>query len=96
VIKVKIYSILGIKEVIGQREVEIELSENSSLSDLISKMVEKWGNDLASRLLEPGSNKMLSYIRVMVNGKDIAFLDGFESILSDGDEVIIFPPVSGG
>lgn len=95
-IKVNIYSILGIKEIIGQREVEIELPENSRLSDLITNMVEKWGNDIASRLLEPGGNNILSYIRLMVNGKDIAFLDGLDTVLCDGDEVIIFPPVSGG
>ena len=30
------------------------------------------------------------------NGQDISFLDGLDTKLKDGDEVMIFPPVSGG
>jgi len=32
----------------------------------------------------------------MVNGQTISFLDGMETLLKEGDEVLILPPVSGG
>jgi molybdopterin converting factor small subunit len=32
----------------------------------------------------------------MVNGRDITFLNGLKTILKDGDEILIIPPVAGG
>ena len=95
-IKVKLHTILGIKEIIGKREIEVDVSENSSLSDLMTTIVGKWGRELSDYLYEQESDKIKNYIRFMVNGQDISFLDGMDTKLKDGDEVMIFPPVSGG
>jgi molybdopterin converting factor small subunit len=32
----------------------------------------------------------------MVNGQDIAFLNRLETVLKEGDEILILPPVGGG
>lgn len=95
-ITVTLYTILGIKEIIGEREIEIDVPDNSSLSDLIAVIVERWGNGISEVLLEPGSKKIKAHLRLMVNGQDISFLKGLDTKLRDGDEVMIFPPVSGG
>jgi sulfur-carrier protein len=36
------------------------------------------------------------YITILINGKNIRDMEALATILSDGDEVAIFPPVSGG
>jgi len=95
-INVKLYTILGIKEIIGKREVKIDIPDNSSLSKFISEIIRRWGISITDMLFEPGSKKLNSHLRLMVNGQDIAFLDGMDTKLKDGDEVMIFPPVSGG
>ena len=36
------------------------------------------------------------YLHILVNGRNIAFLDGSETRLSEGDVVAILPPIGGG
>jgi molybdopterin synthase sulfur carrier subunit len=36
------------------------------------------------------------YITILINGNNIRDMEALATILSDGDEVAIFPPVSGG
>jgi molybdopterin synthase sulfur carrier subunit len=36
------------------------------------------------------------YITILVNGKNIRDVEALATMVSDGDEVAIFPPVSGG
>ena len=88
-IKIKVHTILGLKKIIGQREIEVSIPKGSSLENLLSRMVETWGEELASYLFEPESTRLHSHIRLMVNGQDIGFLKGMETLLKDGDEVLI-------
>ncbi len=95
-IRVKLYTILGIKEIIGKREFEIDIPENSRLINFIDELVCRWGDAVSNILFEPESKRINSHLRLMINGQDISFLDGINTLLKDGDEVMIFPPVSGG
>lgn len=95
-IKVKIHTILTLQEVIGRREVELDLPQGISLKELLSHMVGVWGERLSERLFKAGTGELLPRIRIMVNGRDMQFVKGFETVLQDGDVVHLFPPVSGG
>jgi MoaD family protein len=93
---VKVRTILTLKSIMGSGETELPFPEESTLRQLITTLVNKYGDDLVSQLYEPNSKNLRSYIRLMVNGQDIAFLKGMETVLRNGDEVLILPPVSGG
>lgn len=94
--RITLHTILGIKEVIGQRRTEIDLPRGSRLEDLLAYVQQRWGEGLAGRLFDPDSGAVLPYVRIMVNGQTIQFLRGMETPLKDGDEVLILPLVSGG
>ena len=95
-IRVKVHTILTLTKILGKGEVELSVPERSTLGELLTTMVNRWGDELASSLFEPKSTSVLPHIRLMVNGQDIAFLNRIETVLQDGDEVLILPPVSGG
>ncbi len=95
-ITLKIQTILDLKRILGKREVEISIPKESTLEALLVTMVDTWGDELASHLFEPNTTTPLPHIRLMVNGQDIAFLNGMETLLQDGDEILILPPVGGG
>lgn len=95
-ITVKVRTILTLKKILGKGEVEISMPERSTLGALLTMMVNRWGDELASQLFETKGTRVLPHIRLMVNGRDIAFLNRMETVLQNGDEVLILPPVSGG
>lgn len=95
-ITIKVQTILDLKKIVGAREVEISVPIGCTLQRLLEKMVDNWGDELASRLFEPNSTNLLPYRRLMINGQDIGFLDGMNTELRNGDEILIMPPVSGG
>lgn len=94
--KITLHTILELKEVIGQRLTEIDLPDGSTVEDFLTYLKERWGDELSGRLFDPGSGAVLPYVRIMVNGQTIQFLEGMETPLKEGDEVLILPPVSGG
>ena len=95
-IKVKLYTILTLKKILGQREFEVSLQEGSTVKDAISWMIQTWGDQLSPHLFHPGTDRLLPHIRLLVNGRDIQFLNGAETVLRDGDEFSILPMLTGG
>lgn len=95
-ITVKLRTILTLKTILGSGEIEIAFPEGTTLEQVITTLVNKHGDDLSSHLYEPDSRNLRPYIRLMVNGRDIAFLEGMETVLRNGDDLLILPPVSGG
>jgi len=89
-------TILHLKRIIGSGEVALSVPEGSTLEELLVTMVKRWGKKLSSRLFESNSTIPLPYIRLMVNGRDIGFLNKLETKLQGGDEILILPPVAGG
>lgn len=94
--KITLHTIFGIKEVIGQRLTEIELPHESTVEGFLTYMRKRWGDELSNRLFDPESGAVLPHVRIMVNGQTIDFLEGMETSLKEGDEVLILPPASGG
>jgi molybdopterin synthase sulfur carrier subunit len=95
-ITVRVRTILHLKRIIGSGEVELSVPEGSTLEELLATIVERWGTKLSSRLFESNSTIPLPSIRLMVNGRDIAFLNRLKTELQEGDEVLILPPIAGG
>ncbi len=54
--------------------------------------------ELEDLLLEepPSGIKLKGGVTVMVNGRNIRFLEGYETQLEGGDTVTVFPPIGGG
>jgi MoaD family protein len=94
--KITLHTILGPTEIIGQRLTDIDLPRGSTIADFLAYLRERWGDKLSTLLFDPASGAVLPYVRVMVNGQTIHYLEGMETSLKEGDEVLILPPVSGG
>lgn len=94
-ITVVIKTILMFKTIFGA-ESSMVLPEGSTLDDLLQAMADKWGDDFRTQVYQPGTTIPQERVRLMINGRDIAFLNRLQTQLHEADEVLIMPPVAGG
>jgi len=93
--RIEVRSILKLKEALGG-DYSMEVPEGTTVEGLLVSLLEARGEALSSRLFDPNTNLLLPYVRIMVNGQTIRFLNGLETKLCEGDEVLLLPLVAGG
>ncbi|MHA1299884.1 MAG: MoaD/ThiS family protein [Candidatus Helarchaeota archaeon] len=74
----------------------IELDINGTVKDALTKVFEIYGDAFKTRILDKNTGKIKRYIIVAVNRKDIRHLKGYDTELSESDEISILPAVAGG
>ncbi|NPE28163.1 MoaD/ThiS family protein [Methanococcoides sp. SA1] len=91
-VKIKLFA--NLREIAGVSEIELKgeniqeildilLNDHPQVQDLIYDDVN-------------GKKEIRAYINILVNGNNIQHLEGPDTVLNEGDEIAIFPPVSGG
>jgi molybdopterin converting factor small subunit len=83
-INVKIRTLGVFKELFGGKLLTIKLKKDASVKSVVQKLAGSEVNDVWSNAL------------ILVNGKEISVLDGLETIVSDGDEIVLLPVSHGG
>ncbi|HVP93364.1 MAG TPA: MoaD family protein [Acidobacteriota bacterium] len=95
--KVKVEFLGHVRNVIGsEREEEVEISEGSSIADLLMMLSEKYGEPFKRAVYEKSGADVKSNYIITVNGYLLNQLNGVKTKLKNGDQVILLPIVSGG
>jgi len=90
-VKVKLFA--AYSEAAGIRELEVDLPDSATVLDLARLLEEKFPS-LRGELVE--GDDISEEARVLVNGRNIEWLEGSKTRLRDGDTVAFFPPAAGG
>ncbi|MFB1066040.1 ubiquitin-like small modifier protein 1 [Natrinema sp. H-ect4] len=78
----------------GDKHVTVDTAAGDTVGDALEALLAK-APELESRVLEDGD--LRSQINVLRNGTNVLVEeDGLETVLEEGDELALFPPVSGG
>jgi molybdopterin synthase sulfur carrier subunit len=81
-------------EIAGGKEVEVETEPGETVGAALSALVEAHP-DLEDRIYDEEGD-LRDHINVLRNGANVHAEDGLETELKPGDELALFPPVSGG
>jgi molybdopterin synthase sulfur carrier subunit len=80
-------------EVAGRKEIEVETEPDDTVGEALSALVAQHP-ELEDRIYEAG--ELRDHINVLRNGTNVHTENGLDTELEDGDELALFPPVSGG
>ncbi|OGD57274.1 hypothetical protein A3K78_08870 [Candidatus Bathyarchaeota archaeon RBG_13_52_12] len=81
-----------ISAIIGRRH-EVELAEGATITTIVAKIGQKTGQRQGYLGEFHVGGKDLA---ILVNGKSIDMMDGTQTKLKDGDEVVVMQPTAGG
>jgi len=89
-VEVRFYA--SLRQAVGQKSVDFDFPSAVTVRELIVEIIQKYPQ------LEAGlSGDMDDHVNILVNGRDVRYLDGnFDNLLEDGDQVSIFPALGGG
>ena len=92
---VKIKFFTSLREITGNKMVNLQLKNKISVEQLLFLLLEKYGQEFRDYVYNQ-EGKVQDFLSFLINGKNINNLQGFNTILKEGDIIAILPPVGGG
>ena len=90
--KVRVFGTL--RHFLGSKDAEVDLEPGDTVSDVLARLASA-SPELGQRILDEEGN-IQSATNVLVNGRNIAYLGGVATGVSEEDRIAIFPAVGGG
>lgn len=82
----------NLREITKDHEITLKL-ENVKVKDALLVLEEKYGRDFRDVVFDPEGEL---YVRILINGRNIEYLEGLDTQVAGDDTVSLFPPVAGG
>ncbi len=96
-IVVKVKAILDLAAILGGREQVIPLPEGSRLNDILQALAKKYGQPFKDYLYaNHEAEELRPELQLLLNGRNIFFLNGLKTELNEGDELFFLSPLGGG
>jgi molybdopterin synthase sulfur carrier subunit len=80
----------------GRLEASVDLPEGGDVSTVLQTLVGKFDSSFRETLLDPVIQSPLANALIILNGVEINNLQGLNTKLKDGDELILLPITHGG
>lgn len=94
--KIKIHYLGLVKTYTSKTQDDVVLPEAASISDLLNGLAKKFGKQFTEDVYEPGMKDVKPMFTIMVNGIVMGQLNGIDTKLKEGDNVILMPLMTGG
>ena len=94
--RVKVHYVGLVRSATNRGEDEIELEDGASLSKLLDKLAGTYGKPFEKDIYEPGMKELKVNFVVTVNGLFMGQLNGVDTQLKNGDNIILMSLMTGG
>ena len=80
----------------GRNRVLVKLEEPPTVRKMIQKLTEAFSSEFKRALVDPELEDPRPNALILVNGREINVLQGLETEVKDGDELVLVPVSHGG
>ena len=80
-------------DITGEKTIKIE--DVPDINTLIEFLCKKYDESFKEVLFDENGN-LRDYLKVMINGEDIRDINGLDTPLKDGDQIVMFQTIAGG
>lgn len=94
--KINVQYLGFIKNMLGKGREEFTMQKEALLSDLLNRLSQIYGSTFKKEVYEPGNKDVKTGFVVTVNGILSKQLEGMDTKLKQGDNVILMTLMSGG
>lgn len=92
-LRVRFFTLLQL--LLNKKELELSFIPGETVGELLCRVQNEIETPFIHKLLEE-SGEMKTGTIIMINGRHIFHLDKLNTLLSEGDEIALFPPGGGG
>lgn len=85
----------ALRHLSGKTQLTVNFQEGISIKELVDKISQELP-ELKRTFSDQELNDSRSNSLILVNGREISVLNGYETKLNDGDEIVFVPVVHGG
>ena len=85
----------ALRQISGKTQLTVNFQEGMSLKELVTKISQEMPQ-LEKTFSDQQLNDSRSNALILINGREISVLNGLETKLNDGDEIVFIPVVHGG
>jgi MoaD family protein len=78
------------REIIGRETLKLRLRQGATIEAALEILIRRYGDTLRQKL-----SQKRNWV-IMLNDRNITFLEDMETKLNDGDQIAILSPLSGG
>jgi len=93
--KIEVKFFTSLREITEKKSEKVQLQNTITVEELLTLLSEKYGKKFREYIYNK-KGKVHGYLAILVNGKNINVLQGFDTELKEGDTIAILPPVGGG
>lgn len=86
----------ALRHITGKPNVTVNYLEDLSVKDLIQKLIQDNPQIQTSIVDKQTDGTLKTNALILINDREISVLNGLETKLSDGDEIVFVPVVHGG
>ena len=93
--RITLKTFANIKDVIGQKEITVELAPRAEISDLFDYLEKTYGDSFNRQIRDKITNEVVPFL-ILVNDSTYRSVSDMDKSLNDGDVVTIMIPFDGG
>jgi molybdopterin synthase sulfur carrier subunit len=84
-----------LREITGERLVTLQFNSTSNtIRQVLETLAQRYGEKFHNYLFK--GKEVRGHLQVLLNGKSTSLLENLETLVNEGDEIAIIPPVGGG